>query len=138
MYNYKVGFVVRLMRLALGIFFIALGIAGIFPQLVQGVFSLNTSYYFLQVVFGVVELICGFLLCMGFFIFKDTTAVYWGGFIVFILWCVRIVISKFIWGFSFINDYGNIVPAYFFTWLLVLLAEIIIALALLVVIRRYE
>jgi hypothetical protein len=138
MYNYKVGFVIRLMRLALGVFFVTLGICGIFRELNASVFSLQYYYTVLEVVFGIVEVICGLLLAAGFFIFKDSQPVFWGGFIAFILWCIRIIFSKFIWGMNFFIGNGNISIPIFIQWLLILVVEIIIALSLLVVIKRYE
>jgi hypothetical protein len=137
MYTYKVGFFIRLLRLSQGLFFIALGVCGIFTELHASVFEMTTHYLALDVIFGIVELFCGIMLILGFFMFKDSQAVFWGGFIAFIAWTVRIVLSKFIWGLSFMYN-GNINIPNFIIWLLILLAMIIIDLSLLIVIRKYE
>jgi len=133
------------MRLALGIFFIVLGICGIFTELNESVFEMKwmqhniyDQYFAMEVVFGVIELICGLLLVMGFFLFKDSKPVFWGGFIAFIAWTVRIIFSKFFWGLTFISRSGRISIPDFAEWALVLTAQIIIGLALLIVIKRYE
>jgi hypothetical protein len=137
MYTYKVGFVIRLLRLTLGLFFIALGVCGIFTELHASVFEFTTHYMALDVIFGIVELFCGILLVLGFFMFKESQAVFWGGFIAFIAWTIRIVLSKFIWGLTFMYN-GNINIPNFVIWLLILLAMVVIDLALLIVIRKYE
>ena len=82
-YNYRVDFFIRILRLCLGAFFIILGICGIFPELHESIFELSGGYryYTLEVIFGVVEILCGLLLVLGFFVFRDSQPVYWGAFI---------------------------------------------------------
>ncbi len=134
---YKSAFSLRILRLALGAFFVILGISGIFKELGESVFALSSSYITLEVIFGVAEIICGLLLFLGFFLFSDSRPVYWGGFIVLIFWISRIVLSRFIWGLNFINN-GNISVPLLFQWLLIFCAELIIAASLLIVLRRYD
>ncbi|MCG8570829.1 MAG: hypothetical protein MJB14_11885 [Spirochaetes bacterium] len=129
---------IRLLRIVLSIFFIILGFYGIMDNIDESIFSLNNTRNF-EVIFGVIELVCGLLLLLGFFAFHSRGAVYWGGVIVFIFWLVRVVLTKVIWclhissstfAFRFRPD--------FYQWLLALATELIIAVALLVIIRRYD
>ena len=130
-------FSTKILRLLLGSFFITLGICGIFRQIGQGIFSLKMSNPTMEIIFGIAEILCGLLILLGFFLFSNQRAIFWGGFIVLIFWVARIVLNKFIWGFDFIYN-GNInIPA-FFGWLLYLLCETIIAAALLMTVRDYD
>jgi hypothetical protein len=132
-YTYRVDFFIRILRLALGAFFIILGICGIFPEFHESIFELHGSYYSLEIIFGIVEIFCGFLLVLGFFVFRDASPVYWGAFIAFIAWVARIVISMFVFGFS---PYMSV--ASLFQWLLTLSVQCIIGAGLLVILRRHE
>ena len=134
-YTYRVDFFVRILRLCLGAFFIVLGICGIFPEFHESIFELSGGYryYALEVIFGIVEIFCGLLLVLGFFVFQDSQPVYWGAFILIIAWIARIVLSKFIFGFSAYMSVKSL-----FQWLLGLLVECVIATALFVIIRRHE
>ncbi len=86
-----------------------------------------------------IEFICGLLLLLGFFAFQSRAAVYWGGVIVFIFWLVRIALTKIVWCLV-INSNGIFFKFYphFEIWLLALATEVVIAIALLVIIRRYD
>ena len=129
---------IRLLRIALSIFFIIIGLYGILSNVDESFFSLNASRN-MEMLFGIIELICGLLLLLGFFAFKSRGAVYWGGFIVFIFWIVRIILTKVIWSFGFsqsgIRFYhaGN-----FEIWILALATELVIAAGLLAVVNRYD
>ena len=79
---YKSNFSVRILRLTLGAFFIILGIAGIFRELGESIFSLKSGYSTLEIIFGVAEIICGLVLFLGLFLFSDSRPIYWAGLIV--------------------------------------------------------
>lgn len=134
---YRPYFSTGILRLLVGAFFIILGIAGIFPEIGESIFSLKFSYHWLEVVFGVAEIICGLLLLLGFVIFSDTRGVQWGSLLAFIFWVARIVFSRFIWGMNFVSG-GNIIFPRFFEWLLILCCDLIIASAILILVRRYD
>ena len=104
----------------------------------ESFFSLNAQRNF-ELLFGIIELVCGFLLLLGFFAFNSRAAVYWGGVIVFIFWIVRIVLTKLLWSFHISSSgiafyHGRNLDI----WLLALATELVIAAALLVVVRRYD
>ena len=134
-YTYRVDFFVRILRLCLGAFFIVLGICGIFWQVDESIFELSRNYKPLEIIFGIVEIFCGLLLVLGFFVFRDSQPVYWGAFILIIVWIARIVLSRFILVHRF-NMFMSV--AGFFQWLLVFTCELIIAAALFVIIMRHE
>src|SRR4030042_2239055 len=92
------------LRLILGAFFILLGIAELFPEISESVFSLNFSENWLYIVFGVAEIFCGLLLLLGFVMFHDVSSIQWGSLIAFIFWVARIVLSRFVWGMSFASS----------------------------------
>lgn len=123
--------------LSLGIFFIVLGLAGVFDNIDESIFSLGARYSNLEVIFGIAEIICGLFLLIGFFAMSHTRAVFWGGFIVLIFWIVRIFITKFANGLTFIHN-DTLSFTRLVSWLLVLSCELIIASALLLVIRRND
>ena len=131
--EYRAGFFIRILRLCLGAFFIILGLCGIFPDIGESIFSLQYDYVTLEVIFGIIEIFCGILIVTGFFLFKTSQPVYWGGFIAFIIWVSRIVLTRFIWGLNF-----EITMAQFIEWLLILCSQLIIGASLLVIIKRFD
>lgn len=137
MRDYRISFFIRILRLTLGAFFIILGLTGIFREFSENMFSLQQGYTSLEVIFGIVEIFCGLLILTGFFAFRDSQPVYWGGFIALILWISRIVLSRFLWGMTFIVNDG-IVISRLVDWLLILSCELIIGASLLVILKRYE
>lgn len=134
----KGGYSIKLLRILLGLFFIFLGIAGISPNIGEGsFFQLSERYNSLEVLFGVIEIICGILLIMGLFLSFNYKAIYFGSLIVFICWIARIVLTRFIWGFNFIYQ-GNLNFTKFFLWLLYFSCELLVASAIWVVMQRYD
>ncbi|MBN2546621.1 MAG: DoxX family membrane protein [Spirochaetes bacterium] len=126
-----------LLRLILGAFFIILGIADIFPEIGESIFYLNVVYNWMYILFGVVEILCGLLILLGFIMFNDVKPIQWGSLIAFIFWVARIVFSRFIGGLSFAGSYG--IDWYkFFEWCLIFSTDLIIAFAILSLMRRYE
>jgi hypothetical protein len=127
---------IKLLRVALGLFFLVLGIIGVIPRLQESVFTLNDTYG-LEIIFGVVELICGIVLIAGLFPFVRKRMVSIASLVVLGFWLLRILLSKFIWGLS-IGNSGVFFQPVFSTWILVLSTELVIAAALYIVYRAYE
>jgi hypothetical protein len=137
---YRSIFSIRMLRIALGVFFIILGILGIMIHTDEGPFSIYNSrdMIWIEVVFGVIELICGVILLIGFFAFTSDL-ISKAGFIIFIFWLVRIFLTKFIWNLPIrMTDSGFYFGNGFPLWLLMLSCELMIACAILVVVKRYE
>ncbi|TFH43600.1 MAG: hypothetical protein E4G96_00780 [Chrysiogenales bacterium] len=127
---------VKLLRLSLGLFFIILGIIGVIPRLQESIFSLNDNYS-LEILFGLVELVCGMLIILGLFTYLRKRAIDIASAVVLCFWIMRIVLSKFVWGLSFGNS-GIFFHPSFSVWIIVLGVELVIAASLFVVYRAYE
>jgi hypothetical protein len=127
---------VKLLRVTLGIFFLVLGIIGVIPRLQESVFTLNDNFG-LEIIFGIVELVCGLVLLSGLFPFIRKKMVSSASLVVLGFWLIRIILSKFVWGLS-IGNSGIIFHPVFSVWILVLSTELVIAAALYIVYRAYE
>lgn len=127
---------IKMLRLSLGLFFLVLGIIGVIPQVQESVFSLNDNFG-LEVIFGVVELVCGVILLAGLFTFTKKKTVAIASAVVIFFWILRIVLSKFVWGLS-VGGSGIVFHPGFPAWILVLGVELVIAAALFLIYRAYE
>jgi len=125
-----------ILKLTLGIMFIVLGICGVFDTIDESVFRLDWGYSGIEVLFGVIEIICGLVLIFGHLFFVKSRAVYWSSLVVLIFWLVRIALTKFAWGILIRG--GNMTINSFFTWLLELFAELTVAAALYVLLVRHD
>jgi len=118
-----------LMMLALGLFFTVLGISGIIPQAGEGIFGFSKDRTTLEVVFGVLELLCG-----AFLLFdavkripsKTSSTVL---LVIFALWVIRIVVTQFIQGLDFDSGGIEFQPT-FWSWMLTLSTDLVVAAAL--------
>ena len=119
----------NLIRISLGIFLTLLGIMGVVPNLDESVFSLNNSYSALEVLFGIVELICGVFIIISMFAVFTRKMKYRVSMTILIFWLARIAISKIVLGFT-VNSKGIFFYPNMGTWLLVLSCELIIAACL--------
>ncbi len=132
---------VKFLRIALGIFFLVLGFYGISQNINEGIFGLNNPVHkdnqTIEIIFGIAELLCGFLLLSGLFVFGSSNAVYIGGLVVFIFWLARIVLQSFIWGII-INDRGISFRPNIYQWILTFVTSLLIATAINVIVNRYD
>lgn len=125
-----------ILRLALGVFFIILGLFGILKDMGESIFELKATYN-LELIFGITEFICGLMLLIGFVFLKDRKMISWGGMIVFGFWIARIVLSRFVWGINFFNN-GELSIPILLNWLLILSCEIIIGSSIYLVVKSNE
>ena len=125
------------LRLALGLFFIVLGVEGVLPTVQESVFSLSDANLNLEIAFGVVELFCGLLLLLGLFTRRGSSTVRIASFLVLLLWLTRVVLTKLVWGLSVSGGTVTFSPP-FPTWAMVFAVELVVAAGLLVVYRAYE
>ena len=125
------------LRFALAAFFVVLGIEGVLPTVQESVFSLSDSNLELEIAFGVVEIICGLLLAVGLFTRKGSSTVRIASLLVFLLWLVRIVFTKIVWGLQVSGGTVRFYPA-FPSWIMVLCTELVVAMGILAVHRTYE
>ncbi|WP_028972659.1 hypothetical protein [Spirochaeta cellobiosiphila] len=96
-----------ILQIALGVFIFILGLNGIihynstFSEASRAVSQLfgGGNNQTLNLIVAVVELIAGVILVGGVFLPIDSKALFFAGFIVFILWALRIVMFSFLDGF---------------------------------------
>ncbi len=128
---------IKILRVALGIFFLLLGIMGVIPGVQESVFSLNDRRVGIEVIFGIVEIVCGILLIGGLFTVMKKKTISKAVLVVLIFWALRIAATKFIWGIN-LSSRGVVFEPSFAAWILVLSCEMVIAAALYVVYLVYE
>lgn len=116
-----------MLRLVTGAFFIILGLAGVMPSVGEGMFGLTGGYSDLEVIFGIIEILCGVILVAGLFTLMPRNVTNLAGMAILIFWGLRVVLTRFIWGFE---------PG--MAWLLALFCELIIFFAVLAVYQAYE
>ncbi|MBN1699743.1 MAG: DoxX family membrane protein [Spirochaetales bacterium] len=124
-----------ILRIMLAIFFIALGICGVSTRIDEDMFSMGggTSIA-VEISFGVVEIICGIVLLLGVFFLKARKYTAITSLIIFIIWIIRIVITRFFQGFTkMTTSFEN-----FMVWLLILSVELVIGAAIFVILKRYD
>ncbi len=112
---------VALLKITAGLFFIVLGFLGVLPNVNEGAFTLNDNRV-LEVVFGIIELLCGVFVLASVFTFIPKKNVSLVTLVVLIFWIIRIVLTKILWRFP---RNGAEAPV----WLLMLCAELVIAAA---------
>jgi hypothetical protein len=124
-----------LLRITLAVFFFILGICGMSTSINESVFSLGEGRILpLEIAFGIVEIICGIILFLGLFFSTARKYTSLSTIIILIIWLVRIIITRFVYGLSWID--GSFSD--FMLWLLVLSVELFIAAAILVLHKRLD
>ncbi len=115
-----------LTQIALGAFFVVLGIVGIIPQSGEGMFSLSPGRTTLEIVFGVIEALCG-----AFFLFDAVSRVSrkTTRFVLIAImcaWALRVFISEFVNGIVLRSNGITFSPNFWF-WLLALSVDLLVA-----------
>ncbi|MBN2443125.1 MAG: hypothetical protein JXJ04_17325 [Spirochaetales bacterium] len=124
-----------LLRITLAIFFIILGICGMSKTIDESVFSLGQGKILpLEIAFGLIEIISGIVLFLGIFIPTAKKYTSLSTLVILIIWIVRIIITRFVYGLGWIN--GSFTG--FMVWLLILSVELFIAAAIFVIYKRYD
>ena len=118
-----------LLMVAMGLFFVVLGITGIIPQAGEGIFGFSRDRTTVEIVFGVLELLCGAFLLYDAFsrMPKKTSSMVL--LVIFALWAVRLVVTEFFQGLDFKS--GEIIfhPS-FWAWALTLATDLVVAAGL--------
>ncbi len=124
------------LQATVAMFFLFLGIYGVVPEIQESVFTLWDANRTLEIVFGLFELCSSLVLIAGLFMYTRRKMLYTASLIIFGFWAARIVISKFILGltvrrgsFYFSQGFSN--------WILILIVELIILVAIFHINRRY-
>lgn len=124
---------VKTLQAIVGAFFIILGIMGILPGVDERIFSINNHRLMIEVLFGVVELICGLIMIYGLFSHLRRSTIYKASMIILIFWIARFILSVLIWGFpSYINLANGL------NLLLLISVELIIASAVWMMAQTYK
>jgi uncharacterized membrane protein YwaF len=124
---------IKILRIFVAIFFLVLGITGILTSVDESVFSLNNENLTLEIVFGVVEILCGLVILLNLFSEKNYKSVANASLIVLGFWLARIVLSKFVWGTIPDADSARI-----YSWALDILTELVIAASIFVLARSHK
>ncbi len=124
-------------RLSLGIFFIFLGLWGVLPNVDEGIFSLNNRVQWIEVVFGLVELVCGAFLAISAFVRLRLKTVSSATAVILVFWLLRVFLSRVLWGMTF-TDAGIGFHPVFHVWILVLSCELIIASCLWILLKALK
>lgn len=127
----------NMIKLSLGIFFVLIGLFGILTNVEESVFSLNNRSLSLEIIFGIVEFVCGAFIIISMFTVFTRKVKYSVSIIILILWLVRIVLSKFFFGIV-VNKSGIFFRPTFSDWLIVLSCELIIAACLWLNMKTYQ
>jgi hypothetical protein len=113
-------------RFALGLFFVVLGLTGILPQAGESFFGFSKGHTTLEVVFGVVELLCGIFLLADVFIRIPNSTSALVLLAILVLWLARVFWIEIWTGISFRDD-GVRFAAGFWTWFLALATDLVVA-----------
>lgn len=129
----------KFLRITLGLFFIIIGVMGVMTNVDETIFKLNNNNLTLEIIFGIVEIVCGLLILLGLFAFSSFKAISYGSIVALVFWVARIVLTKFVWCFNITNSSFsfNFMPSVSL-WLITFSVELIITAALLVIIKKYE
>ncbi|MBN2352848.1 MAG: hypothetical protein JXD23_09805 [Spirochaetales bacterium] len=131
----KSGLSLTLLRVSIGAFFVLLGLYGILPSVEESVFSLipGYGYGFLEIIFGIVELVCGVIIIISLFTFLSKRVKVVTSLVIFIFWCLRVLIGRIVFRLPYLATFQG-----FELWLLVLAAEFVIGVALWIFYRNSD
>jgi hypothetical protein len=123
---------VKTLQTIVGIFFLLLGLMGVLTDVDEGIFSMSNRHLAVEIIFGAVELACGVILIVGLFTLLKRQTMYRASMVVFCVWIVRIIFSRFIWG----APYGTMASV--LNWLLVLSVEAVVAVSVWLLASTYK
>ena len=112
---------VRTLQAIVGIFFLLLGFMGVLPDVDEGIFAISNRHLAVEVVFGLVELVCGIIMVFGLFTVMRRKMMYRASMVVLIFWILRMIFSRLIWAPP------QAALASVLNWLLIISVESIVA-----------
>lgn len=129
-----------LLRIALGAFFITLGILNISQISNEGIFSLTPrdNLQWMEVSFGVVELVCGLFFMASAFLYLKERTMYLATLVILISWLLYIVLQRFFLGNFFMPEGASFSARAFGAWFLVLSNELVVAAVLGVMLKAFK
>ncbi len=123
---------IKLLRIATGVFFILLGLAGVLTQVEEAGFSLNNNNILLEQLVGLVEIACGVVLLAGLGGFRTRTLAT-ASLIVLIFWILRIVVTNFVFSSPFALGWASLIG-----WGIHFSMELVIAAAVYILVKVYD
>ena len=124
-------------RLSIGFFFIVLGLLGILPQVDESIFSLPYGFLWIEMLLGILELVCGIFLITSVFVKLKQKLTYNATLIILIVWTLRIFLSKFVFGIK-LNNSGIVFLPQFSIWIIVLSCELIVESSLFTLLKTVK
>ena len=112
---------VKMLQTIIGIFFLLLGLMGVLPNVDEGVFAISNRHIYVELVFGIVELLCGAILILSLFTFMHRRTIHRASMLIFFFWLAQIFFSKVVWGLPNGSFAGVL------NWLLIVSVESIVA-----------
>jgi len=112
---------VKTLQLIIGVFFLLLGFMGVSPTIDEGVFAISNHHFYVELVFGIVELLCGAVLILSLFTFMRRRTIHRASMLIFFFWLAQIFFSKVIWGLPQ-SSLASVL-----SWLLIVSVESIVA-----------
>lgn len=123
---------IKLLRIAVGAFFILIGLAGVLTQVEEGGFSLNNGNILLEQIVGLVEIACGVILLAGLGSFRTRTLAT-ASLVVLIFWILRIIVTNFVFSSPFALGFAGLIG-----WGIYFSMELVIAAAIYILVKVYD
>jgi hypothetical protein len=123
---------IKLLRIATGVFFILIGLAGVLTQVEEGAFSLNNDNILLEQIVGLVEIACGVILLAGLGSFRTRTLAT-ASLVVLIFWVLRIIVTNFVFASPFALGFTGLIG-----WGIYFSMELVIAAAIYILVKVYD
>jgi hypothetical protein len=125
------------LQLSVACFFLILGICGIFPNVQESIFSLSDRNLGVEVIFGILELICALILFIGLFTHVIRKWMSLASLLIFIFWIITIVYTQFFiklgLGAGAIVFYPSIME-----WILNLTLELVVLVSIWTINKHYS
>jgi hypothetical protein len=83
------------LKFSVALFFLALGICGVLPNVEESIFSLNNSNLVVEVIFGIIEIVCALIIFGGLFTQVKKGWMSMASLLICIFWLLRIVYTQF-------------------------------------------
>lgn len=124
-----------LFQFVIAVFFIVLGVMGVLPNVDEGVFSLRGLQWEVELVAGILEVLCGVLLLFGLFASPSRGVLRNASFAVFVFWVARVAYTRFLVPGVLSAAVASLES--FLPWLLLLSVELVVLLSVWLIARRY-
>ncbi|MBN1412326.1 MAG: hypothetical protein JW969_15880 [Spirochaetales bacterium] len=125
------------LKLATAAFFLVLGLCGIFPNVEESIFSLNNTNHVIEVIFGILELICALVIFAGLFTKLRRNWMSLASLVIFIFWVLRVFYTQFFNKFHITGSSITFLPDTM-QWILNFTLELVVLAAIWTINRTYN